>query len=207
MNERQCPNETQEHTPCQISGHYLYPLDLPTRSYTWTCHRSRLLIPFVKYFFDDRRVSRSTVRELESSARERQHHTSENDMKKRTEKRKLPDELRPEYDLSNLKGGVRGKYTALRGWNQPRASLARRRRTFSRRPIRQFRFAQVDSDYEKTSGQERFLASLGMTARVAYPVGRWRGLGTPAQYGFALKTKFTVFASLPVMVTSSDCSP
>jgi hypothetical protein len=33
-------------------------------------------------------------------------------MKKRTEKRKLPDELRREYDLSKLKGGVRGKYAA-----------------------------------------------------------------------------------------------
>jgi hypothetical protein len=31
-------------------------------------------------------------------------------MKKRTEKRKPPDELRREYDLSKLKGGVRGKY-------------------------------------------------------------------------------------------------
>jgi hypothetical protein len=34
-------------------------------------------------------------------------------MKKRTEKRKLRDELRREYDLSKLKGGIRGKY-ALR---------------------------------------------------------------------------------------------
>jgi hypothetical protein len=31
-------------------------------------------------------------------------------MKKRTERRKLTDELRREYDLSKLKGGVRGKY-------------------------------------------------------------------------------------------------
>ncbi len=31
-------------------------------------------------------------------------------MKKRTERRKLRDELRQEYDLSKLKGGVRGKY-------------------------------------------------------------------------------------------------
>ncbi len=31
-------------------------------------------------------------------------------MKKITSKRKQPDELRPEYDLSKLKGGVRGKY-------------------------------------------------------------------------------------------------
>ena len=31
-------------------------------------------------------------------------------MKKRSERRKLPDELRREYDLSKLKGGVRGKY-------------------------------------------------------------------------------------------------
>ena len=36
-------------------------------------------------------------------------------MKKRTEKRKVRDELRREYDLSKLKGGVRGKYTARYG--------------------------------------------------------------------------------------------
>jgi hypothetical protein len=33
-------------------------------------------------------------------------------MKKKTEKRKPEDELRREYDLSKLKGGVRGKYAA-----------------------------------------------------------------------------------------------
>ena len=33
-------------------------------------------------------------------------------MNKRAEKRKLRDELRREYDLSKLKGGVRGKYAA-----------------------------------------------------------------------------------------------
>jgi hypothetical protein len=33
-------------------------------------------------------------------------------MKKKTEKRERRDELRREYDLSKLKGGVRGKYTA-----------------------------------------------------------------------------------------------
>jgi hypothetical protein len=32
--------------------------------------------------------------------------------KKRTEKQDRHDELRPEYDLSKLKGGVRGKYAA-----------------------------------------------------------------------------------------------
>jgi hypothetical protein len=31
-------------------------------------------------------------------------------MNEKTEKRKLRDEIRPEYDLSKLKGGVRGKY-------------------------------------------------------------------------------------------------
>jgi hypothetical protein len=31
-------------------------------------------------------------------------------MKKKTEKRERRDELRREYDLSKLKGGVRGKY-------------------------------------------------------------------------------------------------
>ena len=33
-------------------------------------------------------------------------------MKKKTERRKRPDDLRPEYDLSTLQGGVRGKYAA-----------------------------------------------------------------------------------------------
>jgi hypothetical protein len=33
-------------------------------------------------------------------------------MKKRTEKQERRDELRREYDLSKLKGGVRGKYVA-----------------------------------------------------------------------------------------------
>jgi len=31
-------------------------------------------------------------------------------MKKRRERRKLPDELRREYNLPKMKGGVRGKY-------------------------------------------------------------------------------------------------
>lgn len=31
-------------------------------------------------------------------------------MKERNERRKQPDELRRDYDLSKLKGGVRGKY-------------------------------------------------------------------------------------------------
>jgi len=31
-------------------------------------------------------------------------------MKRTTKKKKAADELRPEYDLSSLKGGVRGKY-------------------------------------------------------------------------------------------------
>lgn len=33
-------------------------------------------------------------------------------MRKNTEKRKAHDELRPEYDLRGLRGGVRGKYAA-----------------------------------------------------------------------------------------------
>ncbi|MFZ0787492.1 MAG: hypothetical protein WA369_10440 [Candidatus Acidiferrales bacterium] len=37
---------------------------------------------------------------------------SDDTMKKKTEKRKRQDELRPEYNLDQLKGGVRGKYTA-----------------------------------------------------------------------------------------------
>jgi hypothetical protein len=33
-------------------------------------------------------------------------------MKKRTEKREMKGELRREYDLAKLKGGIRGKYIA-----------------------------------------------------------------------------------------------
>jgi hypothetical protein len=33
-------------------------------------------------------------------------------MKRRTEKRRKRDELRREYDLADLKGGVRGQYAA-----------------------------------------------------------------------------------------------
>ena len=40
----------------------------------------------------------------------KQRRANENSMKKKTEKRS--DELRREYDLSKLKGGVRGKYSA-----------------------------------------------------------------------------------------------
>jgi len=36
----------------------------------------------------------------------------ENGMKKKTENRERRDDLRREYDLSKLKGGVRGKYAA-----------------------------------------------------------------------------------------------
>jgi hypothetical protein len=35
-----------------------------------------------------------------------------NNRNKKTEKKKYRDELRKEYDLAKLKGGVRGKYTA-----------------------------------------------------------------------------------------------
>ncbi len=37
---------------------------------------------------------------------------SENIMKKKAENREQSDDLRREYDLSKLKGGVRGKYLA-----------------------------------------------------------------------------------------------
>src|SRR5712664_4042063 len=47
-----------------------------------------------------------------SSAPVRRHSANENIMKKKTEKRVRRDELRREYDLSKLKGGVRGKYVA-----------------------------------------------------------------------------------------------
>jgi hypothetical protein len=44
------------------------------------------------------------------SALEKLHMASENSMKKTAKKRKARNELRQEYDLSSLKGGVRGKY-------------------------------------------------------------------------------------------------
>ena len=40
-----------------------------------------------------------------------QLHENEDTMKKKTKKAK-PNGLRPEYDLSNLTGGIRGKYLA-----------------------------------------------------------------------------------------------
>jgi hypothetical protein len=45
----------------------------------------------------------------ESSARAKQRRESADSMKK-TPTKQANDELRPEYDLSKLKGGVRGKY-------------------------------------------------------------------------------------------------
>jgi len=42
----------------------------------------------------------------------RRRSESENTMKKKTEKQTEGNELRREYDLSKLKGGVRGKYIA-----------------------------------------------------------------------------------------------
>lgn len=50
----------------------------------------------------------SAANESESSAQERRHEKSGSNMKKASTKRN--DELRPEYDLSKLKGGMRGKY-------------------------------------------------------------------------------------------------
>ena len=43
---------------------------------------------------------------------ERPRRVNENTMKKKTEKRQRSNGLRPEYDLSKLEGGVRGKYLA-----------------------------------------------------------------------------------------------
>jgi hypothetical protein len=40
------------------------------------------------------------------------HRANENIMKKKTAKQEQHDELRGEYDLSKLKGGLRGKYIA-----------------------------------------------------------------------------------------------
>jgi hypothetical protein len=45
-----------------------------------------------------------------SSAHDERHGRSEDIMKKATSK-EAGDDLRPEYDLSKLRGGVRGKYS------------------------------------------------------------------------------------------------
>src|SRR5277367_154011 len=47
-----------------------------------------------------------------SSVHAGQRSMSENNMKKRTERQERRNGLRKEYDLSKLKGGVRGKYAA-----------------------------------------------------------------------------------------------
>src|SRR5713226_7786128 len=47
-----------------------------------------------------------------SSAPVRPRCANENIMKKKTEKRERQQDLRSEYDLSKLKGGVRGKYVS-----------------------------------------------------------------------------------------------
>jgi len=53
-------------------------------------------------------------------------------MKKKNEKRSLKEELRREYDLSKLKGGVRGKYLArYRAGNNPCAAVSGRGEVFS----------------------------------------------------------------------------
>ncbi len=51
-------------------------------------------------------------RTLELLVLVRRRSENENIMKKKTEKRERGNELRREYDLSKLKGGVRGKYMA-----------------------------------------------------------------------------------------------
>jgi hypothetical protein len=50
--------------------------------------------------------------ELKSLALPRLRRPTENDINKKTEKRRMRSDLRPEYDLSKLKGGVCGKYAA-----------------------------------------------------------------------------------------------
>src|SRR5215470_9996449 len=54
----------------------------------------------------------TTTKASELSARARRRRANENNMKKKTEKRQRNNGLRPEYDLSQLPGGVRGKYLA-----------------------------------------------------------------------------------------------
>src|SRR5713226_384552 len=55
---------------------------------------------------------RTAARTSGSSAPARRRGANENVMKKKTEKPEQRDELRRDYDLSKLKGGVRGKYVA-----------------------------------------------------------------------------------------------
>jgi len=54
----------------------------------------------------DRNENIRIVSARKTARRERKHY------EEKTEKRERPDELRREYDLSKLKGGVRGKYIA-----------------------------------------------------------------------------------------------
>lgn len=54
----------------------------------------------------------TAMRTSESSAPGRQRRTNASTMKKTSEKHSRRDELRREYDLSQLKGGIRGKYAA-----------------------------------------------------------------------------------------------
>src|SRR5436190_16111704 len=73
-------------------------------------------------------------------------------MKKKTERTQFRDELRPGYDLSKLKGGVRGKYLARyrAGTNLVLLSpdVAE---YFPRRAIRQYGLAHLDSRSERAS--------------------------------------------------------
>jgi len=72
-------------------------------------------------------------------------------MRKKTEKRERRDELRREYDLSKLKGGVRGQYAAR---YRSGTNLILPHRTWlpiSRRAIRQYGLAHFDSRREEAS--------------------------------------------------------
>ncbi|MGZ5436518.1 MAG: hypothetical protein ACXWID_19565 [Pyrinomonadaceae bacterium] len=59
-------------------------------------------------------------------------------MKKELRETKRNDELRPEYDLSKLKGGVRGKYyrQAIAGKNQTLSEIAACNRRRQRSEVR-----------------------------------------------------------------------
>jgi len=54
-------------------------------------------------------IPRIGCQDKKGIAQEEQHVRKENIMKK-ANNREMEDDLRPEYDLSKLKGGVRGKY-------------------------------------------------------------------------------------------------
>lgn len=106
--------------PCDLSGTKTrLPVILPSTEshlkklllFSATCSLTPLMIPTIRWknAVSSSSVSRKTGRSFASLVRESRLAEKESYMKKAgTEKEE--DELRPEYDLSKLKGRVRGKY-------------------------------------------------------------------------------------------------